>query len=112
MDVVQTMLLRLRAFSDHFWQIHGQRAQMGPTDGPWHGEQQPIKVGQDQIDAKAYELGITVEKLAEFEEGLEVPEEFLAVLKEERCLGMDAECEEPQQTRQAQMRHTPKLWQF
>ena len=46
MDVVQTILLRLRAFSDHFWQIHGQRAQMGPTDGPWHGEQQPKRADQ------------------------------------------------------------------
>jgi hypothetical protein len=70
-----------------------------------------IKVGQDQIDAKTYEFGSPVEKLAEFEEGLEDPEEFLAALKE-KCLGMDAECEERQQTRQAEMRHAPRLWQF
>jgi hypothetical protein len=75
-------------------------------------QEEQIKVWQDQIDPKAWEFGSTVEKLAEFEEGLEVPEEFLAVLKEERCLGMDAECEERQQTRQAEMRHAPRLWQF
>ena len=30
----------------------------------------------------------------------------------EKCLGIDAECEERQKTRQAEMRHAPRLWQF
>ena len=73
-------------------------------------EEEQIKVGQDQIDAKALEFGSTAEKLAEFEEGLEDPEEFLALLKE-KCSGIDAECEEHQKTRQAEMRHAPRIWQ-
>ena len=52
----------------------------------------------------------TVEKFAEFEEGLEESAEFLALLKE-KCSGTDAECEERQKTRQAGMRHAPRLWQ-
>ena len=54
-----------------------------------------IKVGQDQIDAKSCEFGSTVEKLTEFEEGLEDPEELLGVLKE-KCFGIDAGCKERQ----------------
>ena len=87
---------------------------LASTDGSdrWTmAQEEQIKVGQDQIDAKALKFGSTVEKLAEFEEGLEDPEEFLAVLKE-KCLGINAECEERQKTRQAEMRHAPRLWQF
>ena len=50
------------------------------------------------------------EKLAESEEDLEDPEEFLAMLKE-KCSGTDAEWEERQKTRQLDMSHAPRLWQ-
>ena len=52
-------------------------------------------MGQDEVDAHTQEPASTGEKLAESEEDLEDPEEFLAMLKE-RCSGTDAEWEERQ----------------
>ena len=58
-------------------------------------------MGQE-IDAKTQELASTDKKLAQFEEILEDPEEFLVLLKE-KCSATDAECEERQKTRQLEM---------
>jgi len=73
-------------------------------------EAEEIKVGQDQIDAKTQDSTRIDEKLVESEEVLEDPEEFLAMFKETTS-GTDAEWEEPQTTRQLEIKHAPRLWQ-
>merc|ERR1719214_165198 len=73
-----------------------------------------IKAGQDQIDSKTQELADTDEKNAQAKEDLEdtkkslsADEQFLMMLKE-KCSMTDAEWEERQKTRQAEMEAVSK----
>jgi chromosome segregation ATPase len=73
-----------------------------------------IKAGQDQIDSKTQELADTDEKNAQSKEDLEdtktslsADEQFLMMLKE-KCSMTDAEWEERQKTRQAEMEAVSK----
>merc|ERR1719460_2386201 len=73
-----------------------------------------IKAGQEQIDSKTQELADTDEKNAQAKEDLEdtkeslsADEQFLMMLKE-KCSMTDAEWEERQKTRQAEMEAVSK----
>merc|ERR1711879_187302 len=73
-----------------------------------------IKAGQEQIDTKTQELADTDEKNAQAKEDLEdtkkslsADEQFLMMLKE-KCSMTDAEWEERQKTRQAEMEAVSK----
>jgi chromosome segregation ATPase len=73
-----------------------------------------IKAGQDQIDSKTQELADTDEKNAQAKEDVEdtkkslsADEQFLMMLKE-KCSMTDAEWEERQKTRQAEMEAVSK----
>merc|ERR1719478_1145028 len=75
-----------------------------------------IKAGQEQIDSKTQELADTDEKNAQAKEDLEdtkkslsADEQFLMMLKE-KCSMTDAEWEERQKTRQAEMEAVSKAF--
>merc|ERR1719503_225739 len=72
-------------------------------------KEEEISAGQEQLDTKTQTLASTDEKLAECKEDIEdtkanlsADEEFLMMLKE-KCSTTDAEWEERQKTRQAEM---------